>query len=127
MPADITALTTQTVLDTHCGQIDTATAARMALAQAARDQFMARAVEQHAPRGVLLLAGNGHVRRDVGVPRWLTAATRQRTEAIGMLERATASGGTSDSAADAAAYDRREYSPPQTRADPCLAFKAPAH
>jgi hypothetical protein len=35
---------------------------------------------------VVLLAGNGHVRTDIGVPRWLDPATRQRSEAIGLLE-----------------------------------------
>ena len=57
----------------HCGQLDAATAGRMALAQVARDQFMARVLQQHAARGVVLLAGNGHVRLDWGVGQILQA------------------------------------------------------
>ena len=37
-------------------------------------------------RGVVLLAGDGHVRRDIGVPRWLSPATRARSVSIGLLE-----------------------------------------
>ena len=46
----------------------------MVKAQIARDVWMARVVDQQAARGVVLLAGNGHVRKDIGVPRWLTTA-----------------------------------------------------
>lgn len=93
----------------HCGMLDAATTGRMALAQVARDQFMAQVLQQHASRGVVLLAGNGHVRTDIGVPHWLPPAVRARSEAIGVLE-----------AGDApAAYDRRIFTPAQPRPDPC--------
>jgi uncharacterized iron-regulated protein len=70
---------------------------------------MARAVAAHADRGAVLLAGNGHVRTDIGVPRWLDAATRARSEAIGVLEEGDPT----------AAFDRRVFTPPQSRQDPC--------
>jgi len=100
----------------HCGQLDATTAGRMALAQVARDQFMARVLQQHAARGVVLLAGNGHVRTDVGVPLWLPPAVRQRSEAIGVLERGD----------QTAAYDQRVYTAAQVRADPCERMRRPA-
>ncbi len=115
VPADISAPIARTVLDSHCGLLQAPMAARMALAQVARDQFMARQVEAHAGRGVLLLAGNGHVRVDVGVPRWLPAALRVRSEAIGVLE-----AGGSD---DPMAYDRVVFTPAQARPDPCEAMR----
>jgi uncharacterized iron-regulated protein len=93
----------------HCGLLDAATARRMALAQVARDQFMARLLETHSARGVVLLAGNGHVRVDIGAPHWLPPAVRARSEAIGMLE----AGDTQ------AAYDRRYFTAAQERPDPC--------
>ncbi|MBL8313063.1 MAG: ChaN family lipoprotein [Rubrivivax sp.] len=96
----------------HCGQIDAATAGRMALAQVARDQYMARVVQAQAGRGVVLLAGNGHVRNDIGIPRWLDPQTRQRSEAIGVLE-------TGD---DETAYDRWVHTTAQSRSDPCAAL-----
>jgi hypothetical protein len=101
----------------HCGMIDAATARRMAGAQVARDQFMARMVEAHADRGVVLLAGNGHVRRDVGVPRWLGDGTRARSRSIGYLE--------DTDVPPPGAYDRVVVTTPQSREDPCAAMRAP--
>ena len=43
----------------------------MAKAQIARDVVMAETLRAHAANGVVLIAGNGHVRTDVGVPVWL--------------------------------------------------------
>ena len=106
----------QSIEASHCGVLNNATARRMALAQVARDQFMARVVERHADRGVLLLAGNGHVRTDVGAPRWLSAATRARSEAVGVLEAGDPT----------AAFDRLVFTPAQPRPDPCEAFRGAA-
>lgn len=100
----------------HCGMLDAATAGRMALAQVARDQFMARVLQQQAARGVVLLAGNGHVRTDIGAPLWLPAAVRQRSEAIGVLEQGDPQ----------AAFDRRVFTAVQTRPDPCERVRRPA-
>lgn len=99
----------------HCGQIDAATARRMALAQVARDQSMARALEAQAARGALLLAGNVHVRTDIGVPVWLDAGMRARSESIGFVEDVDAS----------EAYDRRIVTAPQPRPDPCAPLMMP--
>jgi len=100
---------TRHILEGHCGQLNAQTAARMALAQVARDQYMARVLQIHASRGVVLLAGNGHVRSDLGAPRWLDAETRQRSEAIGVLEAGD----------DDTAYDRWVHTAAQARPDPC--------
>ena len=71
---------------------------------------MARLVARHAGRGVVLLAGNGHVRSDIGVPRWLPADLRPRTRVVGALE----AGST-----EPAAYDTVLRTAAQTRPDPC--------
>ena len=110
VPADIEATQTRAIVDGHCGMIDTAQAGRMVGAQVARDQFMARAIEAHAARGAVVMAGNGHVRRDVGVPRWLSDATRARSVAIGLLEPGDP---------NASAFDVAFTTPAQARADPC--------
>ena len=68
VPTDIEAAQAGAIAASHCGMIDTAQAGRMVGAQVARDQFMARTIEANAARGAVLIAGNGHVRRDVGVP-----------------------------------------------------------
>lgn len=113
VPADIIDALAAQIVEGHCGQIKIDQARRMALAQVARDQAMARAIEANAARGVVLLAGNGHVRTDVGVPRWLPPALRAHSEAIGVLE-------TGD---PTPAFDRRVFTPAQARDDPCAALR----
>lgn len=59
----------------HCGLLPEGQIGPMTRIQLARDRAMASTVEQRARPGmtVLLIAGNGHVRQDVGVPRHLPA------------------------------------------------------
>jgi uncharacterized iron-regulated protein len=113
VPDELLAALAAQIEASHCGMLDASTARRMALAQVARDQFMARVLQANAGRGVVLLAGNGHVRTDVGVPRWLSAELRRRSLAVGVLEEGDAT----------AAFDRRVFTPPHTRPDPCAAFR----
>ena len=114
VPTELLELQANDIAASHCGMVDADTARRMALAQVARDQAMAAAIETHAARGVLLLAGNGHVRIDAGVPRWLSPATRARSEAIGVLELQTP---------DAGRFDRVVRTAAQARPDPCEAIR----
>jgi uncharacterized iron-regulated protein len=118
VPADIAAAQTDAIVAGHCGMLDAAQAGTMVAAQAARDQFMARLIEAHAATGVVLLAGDGHVRRDIGVPRWLSAATRARSVSIGLVEGGDAS--------DAAPFDLTIATKAQPRTDPCEAMKESA-
>jgi uncharacterized iron-regulated protein len=111
VPADVLAAYGREIVDSHCGMVDAPMAQRMAQAQVARDQFMARVLVAHAERGVVLLAGNGHVRTDIGAPRWLPRAVRARSLAIGWLEE-----GADD---DRAMFDAVRVTPPQPRPDPC--------
>jgi uncharacterized iron-regulated protein len=115
VPTDIEAAQARAIADGHCGMIDAAMAGRMVGAQVARDQFMARELETNAARGAVLLAGNGHVRRDVGVPRWLSAATRARSVSIGLLEPGDP---------NAAAFDVAFTTTAQSRTDPCESMRA---
>jgi uncharacterized iron-regulated protein len=114
VPRDVLAAQARDIEASHCGMLDAPTAQRMALAQVARDQAMAAAVEHHAAQGVLLLAGNGHVRSDAGVPRWLSPATRARSESIGLLEADTTEAGS---------FDRVLRTAAQERPDPCAAMR----
>ena len=122
VPADIGAAQAGQIERSHCGQIDAAQAGRMATAQVARDQFMARQVAAQAGRGVVLLAGNGHVRKDVGVPRWLPPALQARTRVVGYVE----AGPADDNDGDAAAYDQTVSAPAAARNDPCAAMRPAA-
>ena len=115
VPADIAVAQAQVIVAGHCGMLDATQARRMVGAQVARDQFMARMLEANASRGAVLLAGNGHVRRDVGVPRWLSETTRERSVSIGLLEEGDAS---------RKAFDLTLTTAPQSRPDPCEAMRA---
>ena len=116
VPPSIQAAQAAAVEASHCGLIGPALAGKMAAAQIARDQFMARMVTTHHHRGVLLLAGNGHLRNDIGVPHWLSPAVRTQTVSIGVLEAGDEG---------AAAYDRAVFTAAQQRPDPCEAMRSP--
>ena len=118
VPAEIASYQTSTILASHCGMLNETQARRMAIAQVARDQFMARLLNEHSQRGAVLLAGNGHVRNDVGVPAWLSPAVRLRSVGIGLLE---------NGETGAEAYDRViTTAAPAARPDPCEGMRRPA-
>ena len=96
----------------HCGALPASVVPGMARAQLARDAAMAAVLREHADHGVALIAGNGHVRRDIGVPRWLGSAGPGFS--VGFLE---TGGGL-----EADAFDAVVYAAPAEREDPCAAF-----
>jgi len=99
----------------HCHLLPKQLLPGMARAQLARDAVMASIVRAHAIEGVVLLAGNGHVRRDLGVPRWLEALDRARAFSVGFLER----GGEPP----ASVFDAVVTAAPASRPDPCKALQ----
>ena len=104
----------------HCGALPRRMWPALARGQFARDAAMAHLLAQHAARGAVLLAGNGHVRRDLGVPRWLARQGAPSALAVGFLER-----GAQQGDADAAGrYDAVVLTAAAVRADPCEAFRA---
>jgi len=101
----------------HCHALPPAMWPRMARAQLARDAVMAEALRRSGrDRGVVLLAGNGHVRRDIGVPHWLGSVS-DRVFAVGYLE-------IDDETTPAAAFDAVVRTEVAERADPCAEFRA---
>ena len=101
----------------HCGALPKSLWPAMARAQLARDAVMAAVIQADAAEGVVLLAGNGHVRRDIGVPRWLGRNPAQRSLVVGFLEAPV-------EAVDAA-FDIVVGAPPATREDPCRGLVKP--
>ena len=101
----------------HCHALPPALWPRMAQAQLARDAVMAEVLRRTAAqgRGVVLLAGNGHVRRDIGVPLSLEPM-RERLFTVAYLE-------ISDDATPVAAFDAVVRTAAADRADPCADFK----
>ncbi len=116
VPPDVEAGLASLIEASHCGMVNSALARGMALAQVARDQFMARSIERHAARGVVLLTGNGHARRDIGVPRWMSPALRARSVSIGLIE---------EGEAPTAAFDHVFVTARQERTDPCESMSRP--
>lgn len=114
LPADLLAAQEAEVRDSHCGKLPEAMVTPMAKAQIARDVVMAETMRTHGVNGVVLIAGNGHVRRDIGVPYWLVRDGLQ-SQATGFLEPGS----------DAAAFDEIHRIPAAQRVDPCAGFKAP--
>lgn len=107
----------------HCGQLPESMVPGMRAAQTVRDAAMAHALIRAAERGpAWLIAGNGHVRRDIGVPRLLgSAAPGLRVLAVGFLERPE-SGGEPVSASTAM-FDIVVVTPRVARPDPCAGFQ----
>jgi uncharacterized iron-regulated protein len=101
----------------HCGALPRSVWAGMARAQFAKDAVMAQLLQRHAARGAVLVAGNGHVRRDIGVPRWLADLAPPSLLAVGFIE-----SGSSPLAPDQ--YDAVVITARASRPDPCEAFKA---
>jgi uncharacterized iron-regulated protein len=101
----------------HCGALPQRLWPALARGQFARDAAMAHVMSMHVVRGAVLLAGNGHVRRDLGVPRWLERQGTPAALAVGFLERGTP-------LPAAGVYDSVVMTAPVDRGDPCDAFKA---
>jgi uncharacterized iron-regulated protein len=102
----------------HCNLLPREMLFPRARAQIARDIVMARALRPYADRGVVLLAGNGHVRRDIGAPFWLPRDLAREAISIGLLE----SGNGADPASTSR-YDAYLLTPTAERADPCAALE----
>ncbi len=101
----------------HCGAMPARLVPGLVRAQAARDALMAEQLARHASRGAVLIAGNGHVRRDIGVPRWLSSETASHAWAVGYVETGTdVQPGQFDAVVVTRAVDR---------GDPCEPLRAP--
>lgn len=115
VPAPLLDLHAHDIEASHCGLVDLVQARRMAVAQVARDQFMAQLLQAHASRGAVLLAGNGHVRKDAGVPRWLPPEAAAQAVSIGLRELGDQ---------DAGVFDVTVVTEAELRADPCEGMRS---
>jgi uncharacterized iron-regulated protein len=111
------------LVESHCGQLPESMIPGMRAAQTARDASMASALARAAADGpAWLIAGNGHVRSDLAVPRLLPAAVPGKSVlVVGFLER-TESGGDPD-AESRSLYDLVVVTPRVARPDPCASFR----
>lgn len=108
--------------EAHCHALPESLVPGMRAAQVIRDAAMTRALllagVQAGQRPEWLIAGNGHVRSDLGVPRLLRrVAPRLRVLTVGLLERED--DGALPSAGERRAYDLVIVTPRAPREDPC--------
>ena len=114
LPAALLTAQESEVRDSHCGALPETMVGPMAKAQIARDVVMAETMRTHAANGVVLIAGNGHVRNDIAVPFWLRR-DGLAPRAVGFLEPTS----------DATIFDDIQRIPAAERPDPCAGFKPP--
>jgi uncharacterized iron-regulated protein len=100
----------------HCHTLPRELLPAMARAQLARDAVMAGVLREHGAQGVVLLAGDGHARRDMGVPMWFDPTMLARVFAVGFLERG-------DPAPPASAFDAVVITDAASRPDPCATLR----
>lgn len=128
LPPELLAVQRQRIRDSHCGLLPEPQINPMTRVQIARDIAMAgavaRAAQEAAPgRVVLLITGNGHVHRALGVPRFLPVELKakvlsaQAQQAQAAIER--------EALADRAlqAGDLRWPTPPLPPRDPCATLR----
>ena len=102
----------------HCNMLPESQVAPMTRVQVARDLAMARTAQRAMKAGktVMLVAGNQHVRRDLGVPWHLGAQVRSTS--ILMIS------GPAATAGEIPAADRVWHTEPLPEQDHCAVFKA---
>ena len=117
LPADALSQQQANIREGHCGLLPESQIAPMTRVQIARDLTMARTLANaaHPRRVVVLIAGNQHVRRDLGVPLHLSAGLDTR------VLMAVAENGAS--ATPASPADRVWTSPPRAPRDYCAEFR----
>ena len=125
-----------TIVDGHCGKLPDAAVPALVRAQRMRDAALAEALVGAAAErrddGAILIAGNGHVRRDLGVPVYLidpeSGMTRRDVVSVGFVERAEGTGpaGAMPSRDETDAYDIVWFTTARRRDDPCARMSAPA-
>jgi uncharacterized iron-regulated protein len=131
-PADLAKIATDVPLDSvaraaidlelfegHCGKLPAEMVPGMRAAQEVRDAAMTEAMLAAGQTGpAWLIAGNGHVRMDMGVPRMLRKlAPAKQQLVVGFVER-----GTDEATPGPAAAQRYQIlvvTPPAEREDPC--------
>lgn len=125
-PAPLADALATEIAGSHCGMLPASAIPGMSFAQRFRDAHLADAMLTAAERndGVILLAGNGHIRTDRGVPWYLR--TRETNRPILSVMLAEVEEGASDPAAyaprdphDNPAIDVIVFTPRAKRDDPC--------
>jgi uncharacterized iron-regulated protein len=116
------------IYEGHCRSLPERLIPNMTTAQRARDATLAEALLEPSPDGAVLIAGNGHVRRDLGVPLYLQQGLPGvRIVSLGLLEVESGKDRAAEYFAAGAerTYDFAWFTPQSAREDPCKALRNP--
>ncbi len=111
----------QAIADGHCGKAPPSMLPGIVTAQRTRDAVMAQALDRHSAAGAVLIAGNGHVRRDFGVPVYLAQYPGgENSIAVGLVETQPDQTSPTDYySSGSPEYDFIGFAPATAREDPC--------
>jgi len=127
-PATLAALRTE-MKASHCdAPLPETFLDRLALAQRARDAHMAQRLLEAGAGGAILVTGNGHARRDRGVPMTLArVAPERKVVSVGIFEVTRGRLAPADYAAEFGTgplpFDYVVFTPIAEREDPCDALR----
>jgi uncharacterized iron-regulated protein len=111
------------LVDSHCGMMGRESMGPLVTLQRLKDAYMGRAIRKAGEeRPVVLIAGNGHVRKDRGVPFFLDSDKKTVSVAIIEVVRDQMEA-TSYSAFDPKLYDYVWFTPRVDEIDPCDKFR----
>ena len=110
----------------HCQLLPESQIGPMTRVQIARDRSLASTAEgaMRAGQTVLLVAGNQHVRRDLGVPVHLGAQVKARVVLMQSGDDSTTAGTRTDASVNQTVADRIWQTVPVPAKDHCAEFKA---
>ncbi len=126
LPAKLAEDLAKEIKESHCGLIPDKAIPRMSFIQRFRDATMADSLLAVASgKGGILIAGNGHVRRDRGVPWYLIkrGIPADAIVAVEMVEVAEGETEPADYAEAAPGADFIVFTPRTKREDPCEKMK----
>lgn len=110
----------QDLIDGHCGQLPEKYLPPMQLIQRATDSSFALSMLENKP--AILIAGNGHVRKDYGVPQVINSiAPEMKIISIGFHERSNSE--VNQTPSFNGLYDFVWLTEAASRPDPCAGFK----
>ena len=123
LPPDALAIQQQRIRDGHCNLLPEAQILPMTRVQVARDVAMAQTLEEAMQPGriVLLIAGNGHVERALGVPVHLPA--RSAVKVISARAEAAAAEAVNSARPPPGAADLIWHTPPLPPKDYCAQMR----
>jgi len=116
------------IVASHCGKLPESIVPQVVLAQRLRDAAMAQAlVDAATADGAILIAGDGHVRADLGVPVYLHASgmpdAEARSVSVGFVEATPEEEQSADFprrfTAENPGFDYLWFTPPAQRENPC--------